>query len=367
MSTEHDSAIAPTGLAPTTGAYSAPANAQESHQTSSSRLLRVVSPPVVALLVIVLVGGALTFMHLAAPILNPVILSVFIVTLTLPAYQSLQRRGVKKIFALLILAGVVLLFGVGVVLLAWLSVSRLQEGLSQYSQNIDAAVSSLTAKLGAQASTASGSGAAKALAAIVAAIANSIGYLLVSFLLAIFLLVEAPRFGKLLNTSMAEVPFLGMTPQVMNTAIKYFVIRFRLNLITGIGFALFLWLVGVPYAPLWGTITVLLSFVPYIGLVIAAIPPVLLAFAEYGWERALLVIVGVTVINFAVENIASPSLMGRGLKLSPSVVFVSFLFWMWLMGPLGAIIAMPLDVLLMMTFNKYESTRWVAQIIGEIG
>ena len=366
MSTENDPAVAPADVPTAPAARSMQADGGESSQAVSARLTRVASPPVLALAVLVLAGAAFAIMHVAAPVFNPIILSVFIVTLTLPALKWLKRRGVKQGIALLILGGALLLFGAGVVLFGWLYITRLETGLEQYSENLDAAVSSLTAWMGEHSASVSSSSASALLVSIVAALVDALSYLVVSFLLAIFLLIEAPRFGKLLKTSMAEVPFLGMTPQVMNTAIRYFVIRFRLNLMTGVVFGLFLWLIGVPYAPLWGIVTVFLSFVPYLGIVIAALAPVLLALAEYGWERALLVIVGVTVINFAVENVASPSLMGRGLRLSPAVVFVSFFFWMWLMGALGAIIAMPLDVLLLMTFSKYESTRWVAQIIGEV-
>jgi predicted PurR-regulated permease PerM len=163
---------------------------------------------------------------------------------------------------------------------------------------------------------------------------------------------------------MRDLPYIGVIPHVMEAAIQYFFIRIRLNVLTGLLFGTALWLLGVDYAALWGLITVFLSFVPYIGLVLAATPATLLAWAEFGIGRALLVVVLVIVINLVIENVIAPTYTGKELNLSPAVVFVSFFFWVWLLGPLGALLAMPITVLMMLTFSHYEPTRWIAQLIA---
>ena len=153
-------------------------------------------------------------------------------------------------------------------------------------------------------------------------------------------------------------------PALMKTAVTYFGIRTRLNLITGIGFALWLVLLGVDYAALWGVLTFVLSYIPYIGLFTAMIPPAILALAEFGLVHGILVIIGAVVINLLIENVMEPSFTGKRLRLSPSVVLISFFLWGWLLGPIGALLSMPITVMLMLVLNQHESTQWLAKIIG---
>jgi AI-2 transport protein TqsA len=110
-----------------------------------------------------------------------------------------------------------------------------------------------------------------------------------------------------------------------------------------------------------------LSFVPYIGLVLAVAPAVVLALAEFGVDRALLVAAGVTVINVLAENLLSPMMMGRGLNLSPTVVFLSFILWAWLLGGPGAFLAVPITLFVAVMFDTFPETRWLASIIGVSG
>jgi predicted PurR-regulated permease PerM len=135
------------------------------------------------------------------------------------------------------------------------------------------------------------------------------------------------------------------------------------NLITGASFALFLFLIGVDFPLLWGVLTFFLSYIPYLGIVLAAIPAVLLALAEFGIDKALLVIAGLTVANVVAENLLAPTLMGRGLNVSPTVVFLSFSFWFWLLGGPGAFLAMPLTIFVALMLDTYPETRWVANVI----
>jgi AI-2 transport protein TqsA len=104
--------------------------------------------------------------------------------------------------------------------------------------------------------------------------------------------------------------------------------------------------------------------VPYIGLVLAVTPGVVLALAEFGVTRAVLAIVGVIVINILAENVLSPMMMGRGLNISPTVVFLSFIFWTWLLGGSGALLALPLTLFVAVIFDTFPETRWLASVMG---
>jgi AI-2 transport protein TqsA len=120
----------------------------------------------------------------------------------------------------------------------------------------------------------------------------------------------------------------------------------------------------VDFPLLWGILTFFLSFVPYIGLFIALTPAVVLALAEFGLSRALLFIVGVVVVNIVAENVLSPMLMGRGLDLSPTVVFLSFMLWAWVLGGPGAFLAVPITLFVIGMLKTFPETRWLASLMG---
>lgn len=332
------------------------------------------APPVLALAAFVLVSLSLAFISVATPILNPLLVAAFLCTLALPVYRWLAAHKIKKGLVLVALMLGMLVIGLMIALLAWLSVNRLMDGLSNYSANIEARTAALATwlegfglQIGAATASRTSSVANTILLSMLRGLADAASQFGIAAVLAAFLLLEARRFGALLQTSMRDLPYIGMTPQVMDAAVTYFFVRIRLNILTGVGFGLVLWLLGIDYALLWAVLTVFLSFVPYIGLVLAATPATLLALAEYGPGRALVVVIAVTVINIVIENVIAPTYTGKTLNLSPTAVFVSFLFWVWLLGPLGALLAMPITVLLMLTFDRYESTRWLAQVIGDAG
>ena len=115
---------------------------------------------------------------------------------------------------------------------------------------------------------------------------------------------------------------------------------------------------------LWGILTFFLSFVPYIGLVLAITPAVVLGLAEFGLTRAVIVIVGVVLINLLVENVLSPMMMGRGLNLSPTTVFLSFIFWAWLLGGPGAFLAVPITLFVISMLDTFPETKWLASLMG---
>jgi AI-2 transport protein TqsA len=120
---------------------------------------------------------------------------------------------------------------------------------------------------------------------------------------------------------------------------------------------------GVDFPVMWGILAFFLSFIPWIGLPIAVAPAVVLALAEHGLERALLVIAGVLVINVLAENLVSPMLMGRGLSLSPTFLFIGFIFWAFILGGPGAFLAAPLTIFVALMLGSFPGTRWVASIM----
>lgn len=331
-----------------------------------------ISPITRALAGIALVGFYLILVYLAAPVLVPILFAFFLVALALPIFQWLQRRGLKRGLALFLLVALLLVSGLGLLFLALISVASLQSGMAAYSSELSTKMAELSAALasaGVDLSSVSEQLAALSaavLAGFLSALVTIITTGMTSLVIVAFFLLESERFLNIIRTGVIkDRPMLSQLPAVGQTAVAYFSIRARLNLITGAGVTLICLLLGVDYPLLWGVVAFFLSFVPYIGLVIAMIPPTLLALAEFGWVQALIVVIGVTLINLLIENVLEPGYTGKRLSLSPTIVFLSVFFWSWLLGPVGALLSMPITVLLLLVFKNSESTLWLAKIIGK--
>jgi predicted PurR-regulated permease PerM len=115
---------------------------------------------------------------------------------------------------------------------------------------------------------------------------------------------------------------------------------------------------------LWDDLIYFLSYVRFIGLELAVMLAILLALAEIAPEGTIVVIVGLVVINTLAENVLSPTLIGRGLNLSPTIVFLPFIFWAWLLGGSGAFLALPLTLFVATMLETSPETRRIGQPHG---
>ena len=106
-----------------------------------------------------------------------------------------------------------------------------------------------------------------------------------------------------------------------------------------------------------------MGYIPSIGWWISLIPPFLIAWAQYGVGTALVVLVSYVLINGGVQNIVQPRMMGKGLRISPLVVFVSVIVWATVLGGMGALIAVPLTLIVMKILDSAESTRWIVALM----
>ena len=116
---------------------------------------------------------------------------------------------------------------------------------------------------------------------------------------------------------------------------------------------------GVPYAVLWGVLSFLFSFVPNIGFILALVPPTVFALLELGLGPAVLVVVGYVVINLAFDYVLQPRIMATDLDISPVVVIVAILVWTAFIGPVGALLAVPLTLALRVVLVPFEGARVV--------
>jgi predicted PurR-regulated permease PerM len=325
---------------------------------------------VLAATVVVLVG-----IRLGAPILNPIFFAVVLTLLCSPVYSWLLRRGLPAPLALLIMLVLLTVLFLGLFFILGSSISRFTERVGFYTAQLNGQVDSLDAlldRLGlsnvAIRDVVKPGALADALGAVLSGISGFLSDLFLILMIMLFLLGEGPAMMNRLRTSASrDNQQVERLTTVGQDVVRQFGLRAIVNLVTGAGVTILLLVLGVDLALLWGILTFFLSFVPYIGLVLAVTPAVVLALVEFGVTRAVVVIAGVVVINILAENVLSPMMMGRGLNISPTIVFLSFIFWAWLLGGPGAFLALPITLFLAVMFGTFPETRWLASLIGAGG
>jgi AI-2 transport protein TqsA len=320
-----------------------------------------------AALVVVFVG-----MRLAAPILNPIFFAVVLALLFSPIYAWLRRRGVPTPLALVImLVGLTILFlGIGGIL--GVSIARFSGEIGSYTGKLNDqldTIQSLTKSLGISKAdlhkALSPSALTGAIGAILSGVADFLSNLFLILIIVLFLLAEGPAMMNRLRASTAtDHPQVERLAVFGQSVIRQLGLRAIVNLVTAAGVMILLLVLRVDFPLMWGVLAFFLSFIPWIGLPLAVAPAVVLALAEHGLTTALLVIAGVIVINILAENALSPMLMGRGLSISPTVLFLGFIFWARLLGGPGAFLAAPLTIFLILMLETFPETRWLANVMG---
>jgi predicted PurR-regulated permease PerM len=184
----------------------------------------------------------------------------------------------------------------------------------------------------------------------------------------IFMLLEASSFPDKLRAMLGTTnPTLANFERITNDVKGYMARKTLVSLATGICIAIWLAVLGVNHPLLWGLLAFFLNFVPNIGSIIAAIPAVLLAFIQLGVGSALLTALGFLAVNTVIGSVIEPRFMGRGLGLSTLVVFLSLVFWGWVLGPVGMLLSVPLTLTVKIALESNEDTRWIAILLGSGG
>ena len=202
-----------------------------------------------------------------------------------------------------------------------------------------------------------------------ATILNSIGSLMgASFLILLtvmFILIESNTFSqKICLISSDPTASRAQMKKVVSGIRHYLSIKTLTSLSTGILVAIFLTILGVDYPILLGMIAFLMNYIPNIGSLLAAIPAFLLALIQLGPSTAFWTAIGYLIINLIIGSFIEPRVMGKGMGLSTLVVFVSLIFWGWILGPVGMFLSVPLTMVAKIYFEANDSTKWIAVLLG---
>ena len=180
----------------------------------------------------------------------------------------------------------------------------------------------------------------------------------------IFMLLESTHFVKKINFTDNNKETMKHINQIFTQIKSYMVLKALVSLLTGLIVWISLYFIGTDYAFLWGVLAFLLNFIPNIGSIIAAVPAVLITLVQLGGISALIVSGLYVVINVVVGSVVEPKVMGKGLGLSTLVVFLSLIFWGWLLGLVGMLLSIPLTIMAKIILNANEKTQWLSVLLG---
>ncbi|MBA3895179.1 MAG: AI-2E family transporter [Gemmatimonadales bacterium] len=282
----------------------------------------------------------------SAELLNSILLAMLLTVTVVPAFDALRRRGVPKGLAVVLTS--LLLAGVLVVLLGALGLSgtRLIQVLPHYEEralSLRHEFERLLLARGIQPERVFSVELVdpNRLLGLAAGFLSGLGQVLSQALLLIlivaFFLAERRMRGQTFHPG-------GTAALVAGDVRRYLVI----TALTGLGFSLLVYLlmlvVGTDLPLVWAVLAFIMNFVPNVGIILSVIPPVILTLLELSWQRALVVLAGFLVLNFVVDNLVKPRFMQSGLDVPPLVGLLSLVIWAYLLGPIGAILAIPLTI-----------------------
>ena len=182
----------------------------------------------------------------------------------------------------------------------------------------------------------------------------------------IFTILESKGFGDKLRAGFGTTHPIVIQLARFSTAVEqFFYLRTINNLLVAAGAAIFLVVMWVDFALVWAVLIFFLSYIPNIGIIVACIPAVALALLQHFVVTALIVVVGLTAINYAGDYAIMPRLMSQGLGLSQFTVFFSFLVWAYIFGAIGGLLAVPLTLLVKLLLETSDDTRWLAVLMGD--
>jgi len=319
---------------------------------------------------IIIIAGLKT----AQALLVPFLLAFFISIICAGPFYWLQQRKIPAPLALLLVISVVMLGGFVVLTLVGTSVNDFTSQLPVYQEKLREQTLILADwldKLGVKLSKQvlldhfDPGALMQSAGAMLAKAGNVLTNSFLILLTVIFILLEAAGMPNKLRAALNDAESSLASFEKFSEGVRqYLAIKTLVSLATGVCVALGLMVLGLDYAPLWGMIAFFLNYVPNIGSIIAAVPAILLALVQLGPGKALIVSILYVVINVVMGNAVEPRMMGQKLGLSALVVFLSLVFWGWVLGPVGMLLSVPLTMIVKIALEVNTSTRWLAILLG---
>jgi len=327
----------------------------------------------VAAAVVILVFG----LKYSSDVLAPIFLAATLAILFTPALWWLEKKGLPAWLALVVMVLALGGFIILMIIILTASLERLALRLPVYAELLQQRIDALGAALGSVGIDLQGALntmvvdttalAKSAIDLTLGVLGNSVAIVFFLFLLFLMLVESrsiATKFQTRLQTGNTFVMQLGAyTRQIQ----KQYRIQTMSNLLSAVAITVELLLFRVDGAFLWGFLAFILGFIPNVGLIIATLPAVLIAFILYGAGTALVILIIGIILNATMDNAVTPRIYGKGLNLPILLVFVSFLFWTWVFGFVGALLAIPATLFVKTLLQGRQETHFLVVLLSGQG
>ncbi|MBO1896801.1 MULTISPECIES: AI-2E family transporter [unclassified Shewanella] len=325
---------------------------------------------VMACVVIILAG-----IKTASPIVVPFVLSAFLAVICNPAIVLMTRYRIPKWLSIILLMGFIVLMGLWLASLVGSSVTEFSKEMPKYREQLIEQFAWILEKLqdfNIQISQQKvldyfDPGMALSMTTnMLSGVGNVMANLFLIILTIVFMLFEAQSMPRKFHLALdAPDKRLQQIDKFLQSVNQYMVIKTLVSLATAVVVGIGLTIIGVDYALLWAVIAFLFNYIPNIGSIIAAIPAVLLAFIQMGPGAAGITGLLYVGTNMVMGNMVEPRFMGRGLGLSTLVVFLSLIFWGWLLGSVGMLLSVPLTMIVKIGLESSDSGNWLAILLSD--
>ena len=338
-------------------------NSNDQNQTRSNTVIVTL-----AAFVIVVAG-----LKVAAPIIAEFLLALFISVVCIPPIKWLVGKKMPQGFAIVVVLLSVLLFLAFVGYLVGDSIQSFSANKALYSAKLDENLSGLFTWVSGKGLPIEGLQIPALIdqygLALVSRVVGGLNYIFqeffIIFLSVIFILAEMSsfpvKFARAFSNSQDKMVHIN---RILEKIRHYLAIKTAASLLTGFIVSLSLYVIGIDYPFLWGMLAFLLNYIPNIGSIIAAIPPVILAFVQIGPVAVMWTAITFVAANMFVGNFLEPKFMGKMLGLSTFVVFLSLIFWGWIFGSVGMFLSVPLTMTIKIALETSPSTEWLAIMLG---
>lgn len=327
---------------------------------------------VLAAVVVVLAG-----VWAARDLLGPLALGAVIVVIVHPLRFPLERRGWPAWAATTVVVVVGWLVIVAIAGLVAFAVARFAVMVRDYTDELASALDDVTSRLaavgleGAAAEAASTALDPARLVDLVTSLGSSVagvlGALFVVFAYILFMAADGARYasaGRLFGTERGAA--LARTARFTSGVRRYYVVNATFGAIVAVLDGIALTLLGIPAPVVWAILAFVTNFVPNVGFVLGLIPPAVLALVVGGWPLMLAVVAVYCVVNVVLQVLVQPKFVSDAVDLSLTLSFVSVAFWSFVIGPVGAVLCIPLTLLVRaLVLEPDPSTRWLRWLSGD--
>jgi predicted PurR-regulated permease PerM len=317
---------------------------------------------------------SLAGIKVAAPIVVPFLLSLFVAIICNPAISYLEKKRVPRGVAITIV--IITIFSLFILLggVVGAAVNDFRKAIPEYEAQLSEELSwavdwlarhDISLSMDEVGSYFDPSKVMNLVTTTLSGFSSVLGNIFLLLITVVFMLAEGNVFPRKLHIAFGDSAQTEKKLDHFLTMVnRYMAIKTMVSLVTGIIIGAVLWIMGVQFYVLWGLLAFLLNYIPNIGSIIAAVPAVILTFLQLGAGYASVVIGLFVSVNMIMGNVVEPRLMGRSLGLSTLVVFLSLIFWGWLLGMVGMLLSVPLTMILKLALENSEDGRWFAILLS---